>query len=124
MVLGLWRSISTQHHHQQAATLDQVDGDDDAGGDAGSDAVDGDGDDSYELPLVDRPTQLIHIGISICCVGGGNPCGAADFCFSGVYCQKKQASSGFFSKYLCHVHEDCLEAQIATKNKSKTSKKN
>ena len=66
--------------------------------------------------LVDRPTQLIYIGISICWVGGGNPCGVADFCFSGVYCHKKQARSDFFSKYPCHVHEDCLEAQIGTKN--------
>ena len=57
--------------------------------------------------VVDRPTQLIHIGISICWVGGGDPCGAADFCFSGVYCHKKQAWSDFFSKYPCRVHKDC-----------------
>ena len=60
-------------------------------------------------PLVDRPTQLICIWIFICWVGGGDPCGAADFCFSCLYCQKKQARSNFFSKYPCHVHNECLE---------------
>ena len=66
--------------------------------------------------LVDRPTQLVYIGISICWVGGGNPCGVADFCLSGVYCYKKQARSDFFSKCPSHVHKDCLEAQNGTKN--------
>ena len=47
---------------------------------------------AYQLSiLVDCPNQLIHIGISICWVGGGDPCGVADFCFSGVYCHKKQS---------------------------------
>ena len=59
--------------------------------------------------LVDRPTQLICIWIFICWVGGGDPRGAADFCFSCLYCQKKQARSNFFSKYPCHVHKECLE---------------
>ena len=75
------------------------------------------------LVLVDRPTQLMYIGISICWVGGGNPCGVADFCLSGVYCHKKQARSDFFSKCPCHVHKDCLEAQNGTKNWVKPLKK-
>ena len=78
---------------------------------------------SSSIPLVDRPTQLIHIGISICWVGGGDPCGAADFCFSGVYCHKKQAWSDFFSKYPCRVHKDCLEEEKWDEKLGKTSKK-
>ena len=64
---------------------------------------------SFTYFLVDHPTQLVFIWIFICWVGGGDPCGAADFCFSCLYCQKKQARSNFFSKYLCHVHNECLE---------------
>ena len=69
--------------------------------------------------LFDRPTQLI----SICWVGGGDPCGAADFCFSCLYCQKKQARSNFFSKYPCHVHNECLEIKNGEQYWVKSSKK-
>ena len=48
--------------------------------------------------VVDRPTQPICIWISICWVGGGDPCGVADFCFSGMNCRKKQSKSDFFYK--------------------------
>ena len=54
--------------------------------------------------LVDHPTQLICIWIFICWVGGGDPCGAVDFCISGPCGQKKQAGSNVFEKYPCHVH--------------------
>ena len=74
-------------------------------------------------PLVDRPTQLICIWIFICWVGGGDPCGAAEFCFSGLYCQKKQARSNFFSKYPCHVHKECLETKKWEQYWVKSSKK-
>ena len=78
---------------------------------------------SVWLTLVDRPTQLIYIWIFICWVGGGNPCGAAEFCFIGLYCHKKQARSNFFSKYPCYVHKDCLEAKKLDDKMSKTFKK-
>ena len=55
--------------------------------------------------LVDRPTQLICIS-DICWVGGGDPCGAADFCISGPHGQEKQAEFDFFSKYPNYVHRD------------------
>ena len=73
--------------------------------------------------IVDRPTQLICIWIFICWVGGGDPCGAADFCFSCLYCQKKQARSNFFSKYPCHVHNECLEIKNGQQYWVKSSKR-
>ena len=39
--------------------------------------------------LVDSPTQLVCIWIFICWVGGGNPCGVADFCI-GDSCRNKK----------------------------------
>ena len=38
---------------------------------------------------VDHPTQLVFIWIFICWVGGGDPCGAAELCISGLWSQKK-----------------------------------
>ena len=38
--------------------------------------------------VVDHPTQLICIWIFICWVGGGDPCGAAELCISGLWSQK------------------------------------
>ena len=73
--------------------------------------------------LVDHPTQLICIWIFICWVGGGDPCGVADFCISGPCGQKKQAGSDFFEKYPCHVHIVREEAKNRTKNGQKPSKK-
>ena len=73
--------------------------------------------------LVDHPTQLICIWIFICWVGGGDPCGAAELCISGPCSQKKQARTDVFSKYLCHVHKDCLEAKTGTTNWVKPPKK-
>ena len=45
------------------------------------------------MDIVDRPTQLVCIWISSCRVGGGDPCGVADFCCSKVNCHKKEARS-------------------------------
>ena len=73
--------------------------------------------------VVDRPTQLIYIWIFICWVGGGDPCGAAEFCFSSLYSHKKQERSAFFSKYPCHVQKDCLAAKNGDKKLIETSKK-
>ena len=53
--------IVEKHHHQQGATPDYVDGDDDAGGDAGD--GDGDGDDSYELPQHNQDATQETVGI-------------------------------------------------------------
>ena len=73
--------------------------------------------------LVDHPTQLICIWIFICWVGGGDLCGAAELCINGPCNQKKQARTNVFSKYLCHVHKDCLEAKTGTTNWVKPPKK-
>ena len=78
---------------------------------------------SMILNLVDRPTQLICLWIFICWVGGGDPCGAADFCVSGPCGQKKQAGSDFFEKYRCHVYIVREEAKNRTKNGQNPSKK-
>ena len=73
-------------------------------------------------PLVDHPTQLICIWIFICWVGGGDPCGAAELCISGLWSQKKQARTDVFLKYPCHVHKDSPEAENGTKNFIKPTK--
>ena len=73
--------------------------------------------------LVDRPTQLICIGIFNCWVGGGNPCGAADFCISGPHSQEKQAEFDFFSKYPNYVHTDGQNAPCRAKNRQKNVQK-
>ena len=72
--------------------------------------------------VVDRPTQLIYIKISICWVGGGNPCGAADFCISGPHGQEKQAGSDFFSKYPNYVYTNGQNAKYRAKIRQKTFK--
>ena len=54
----------------------------------------------------------------------GDLCGPAEFCFSRLYCHKKQARSVFFSKYPSHVYEDCQEAKKERQKLSETSKKN
>ena len=53
--------------------------------------------------LVDRPTQLVCIWIFICWVGGGNPCGVADFCIGDSCRNKKHTGFIFFFKisFLC-----------------------
>ena len=79
--------------------------------------------DRSQITVVDRPTQLIYIWIFICWVGGGDPCGVAELCKSAPSDQKKQAKTNIFSKYPCHVHEDCLEAKNGTKNLMKPPKK-
>ena len=56
------------------------------------------------------PTQQIKIQMQISWVGRSTS-GAADFCFSCLYCQKKQARSNFFPKYPCHVHKEWLETK-------------
>ena len=73
-------------------------------------------------PLVDHPTQLVFIWIFICWVGGGDPCGAAELCISGLWSQKKQARTDVFLKYPCHVHKDSPEAENGTKNFIKPTK--
>ena len=72
--------------------------------------------------VVDHPTQLVFIWIFICWVGGGDPCGAAELCISGLWSQKKQARTDVFLKYPCHVHKDSPEAENGTKNFIKPTK--
>ena len=50
-------------------------------------------------------------------------CAILELCKSAPSDQKKQAKTNIFSKYPCHVHEDCLEAKNGTKNLMKPPKK-
>ena len=75
-----------------------------------------------DVGLVDHPTQLVFIWIFICWVGGGDPCGVAELCISGLWSQKKQARTDVFLKYPCHVHKDSPEAENGTKNFIKPTK--
>ena len=49
-------------------------------------------------------------------VGGGNPCGAEDFCLSALYCSKKQASSDFLFEYPPDIHVVGSKAPNLPKN--------
>ena len=78
---------------------------------------------SVSQSVVDHPTQLVFIWIFICWVGGGDPCGVAELCISGLWSQKKQARTDVFLKYPCRVLKDSPEAENGTKNFIKPTKK-
>ena len=69
------------------------------------------------VPLVDRPTQLVCIWIFICWVGGGNPCGVADFCIGDSCCNKKHTGFVFISKYPFYVYFVHETAKNGAKNR-------
>ena len=60
--------------------------------------------------------------IFICWVGGGNPCGAADFCIGGPCSQKKLAKPDFFLKDPQYMYTDGQNANNRAKHGQKPSK--
>ena len=72
--------------------------------------------------VVDRPTQLICTSDIYFWVGGGNPCGAADFCIGGPCSQKKLSRFNFFLKDPNYVRTNGQNAKNRAKNRQKPPK--
>ena len=74
--------------------------------------------------VVDRPTQLVCIWIFICWVGGGNPCGVADFCIGDSCRNKKHTGFVFFLQNILSMYILSMTQQKTGQKTDKNPKKN